>query len=375
MRHRSSFWLAAGLVLAGLSGAARAQGPGPWADSFEAYAVGSTMPGQGGWEEWDMAIHVNPGTVASTPVAAQHGTKYMMVKNDADTIRQFTGYTSGQYRLTGWMYLPGTLARPAYWLVLNTYNHFGPYNWSVQIRFNEPNNPGGWIIDAGSVGTNSGTYVKDKWFEIRMDIDLTNDVAEVYMDNVLIAPAYSWQNGVFGGGGGVLSIACLDDYAGGTSVPTDENYFDNHAVLPIGGGPTTYCTAKTTSNGCVPAIGFAGSPSASAGSGFLITASQVEPNKFGLFFYSKSGQQAVAFQGGFLCAKPPLVRTPLQSSGGLAACSGNYSMDFNAFIASGKDPALVAGVTVDGQYWFRDPGFAPPNNTGLTNAIDFTINP
>jgi hypothetical protein len=375
MLNRSTFWLAAGLVLAGLSGAARAQGPGPWADSFEAYAVGSTMPGQGGWEEWDMAIHVNPGTVASTPVAAQHGTKYMMVKNDADTIRQFTGYTSGQYRLTGWMYLPGTLARPAYWLVLNTYNHFGPYNWSVQIRFNEPNNPGGWIIDAGSVGTNSGTYVKDKWFEIRMDIDLTNDVAEVYMDNVLIAPAYSWQNGVFGGGGGVLSIACLDDYAGGTSVPTDENYFDNHAVLPIGGGPTTYCTAKTTSNGCVPAIGFAGSPSASAGSGFLITASQVEPNKFGLFFYSKSGQQAVAFQGGFLCAKPPLVRTPLQSSGGLAACSGNYSMDFNAFIASGKDPALVAGVTVDGQYWFRDPGFAPPNNTGLTNAIDFTINP
>ncbi|HVS11249.1 MAG TPA: hypothetical protein VMS76_15375, partial [Planctomycetota bacterium] len=72
---------------------------------------------------------------------------------------------------------------------------------------------------------------------------------------------------------------------------------------------------------------------------------------------------------------PPLVRTPLQNSGGVAACSGNFSMDFNAFIASGKDPALVSGVTVDGQYWFRDPGFAPPNNTGLTNAIDFTINP
>ena len=128
MVNRSSLWLTAGLVLAGLSGAARGQGPGPWADSFEAYAVGSTMPGQGGWEEWDNAIHVNPGTVASTPVAAQHGTKYMMVRNDADTIRQFTGYTSGQYRLTGWMYLPSTLARPAYWLVLNTYNHFGPYN-------------------------------------------------------------------------------------------------------------------------------------------------------------------------------------------------------------------------------------------------------
>ena len=96
MTNRLSLWLSAGLVLAGFSGAARAQGPGPWSDSFEAYAVGSTMPGQGGWEEWDMQFHVHPGKVVNTPIAAQHGGKYMMVQNDADTIRQFTGYTSGK---------------------------------------------------------------------------------------------------------------------------------------------------------------------------------------------------------------------------------------------------------------------------------------
>ena len=150
-----------------------------------------------------------------------------------------------------------------------------------------------------------------------------------------------------------------------------------YSVVRLGpDSPVVYCTAKTTSSGCVPAIGFSGAPSASAGSAFLITASQVEPQKSGIFFYGTSGQQAGYFQGGTLCVKSPLVRTALQNSGGSAPCSGSYSMDFNAYIASGKDPGLTAGVTVDGQYWFRDPGFLLPNpTTGLSNAIEFTIDP
>ncbi|HVS10086.1 MAG TPA: hypothetical protein VMS76_09450, partial [Planctomycetota bacterium] len=162
-----------------------------------------------------------------------------------------------------------------------------------------------------------------------------------------------------------LALAYVEVAAGG-----------NRSVARLGPAPPLmYCTAKTTSSGCLPAIGFSGAPSASAGSAFLITASQVESQKSGIFFYGTSGKQAVAFQGGTLCVKGPLVRTALQDSGGVAPCSGSYSIDFNAYVASGKDPSLTAGATVDGQYWFRDPGFAPPNNTGLTDAIEFTIEP
>jgi hypothetical protein len=118
-----------------------------------------------------------------------------------------------------------------------------------------------------------------------------------------------------------------------------------------------------------------GLPSASAGSGFTIGATNILDNKFGLFFYGKMGQQAVPFQGGTLCANAPLVRTALQNSGGTAPCGGMFSMDFNMYIAGGKDPGLVAGATVDGQYWSRDPGFAPPNNTSLTDALHFVICP
>jgi hypothetical protein len=135
--------------------------------------------------------------------------------------------------------------------------------------------------------------------------------------------------------------------------------------------PTIYCTAKTNSAGCVPAIASTGVPSATAGSGFVISTSNVLDNKFGLYFYGKIGPNNAPFQGGFLCVQPPLVRTQVQSSGGTPPCGGMYSIDFNAYIATGVDPALIVGQQVWVQTWSRDP--ASPSTTNLSDALTFVI--
>jgi hypothetical protein len=137
--------------------------------------------------------------------------------------------------------------------------------------------------------------------------------------------------------------------------------------------PVSYCTSKVNSAGCTPSIRSTGLPSASAGSGFVITTIREVENKFGKHYYSTTGANNSPFQGGFLCLQPPLVRTPVQNSGGTSPCGGVYMIDFNAYIASGKDPSLVPGQQVWVQTWSRDP--ASPSATNLSDAITFTICP
>ena len=148
--------------------------------------------------------------------------------------------------------------------------------------------------------------------------------------------------------------------------------------------PITYCTAKMNSLGCTPAIGSSGSSSASAGLGFVITGSNVRNNKPGLVIYTNGGQAAVVFSGGLRCINTPIKRSVSLNSGGNASpandCSGTYAIDMNTFAVGGLGglPAaylLVPGTVVDAQCWGRDQGFPAPDNSTLTNGIEFLVCP
>lgn len=136
-----------------------------------------------------------------------------------------------------------------------------------------------------------------------------------------------------------------------------------------------YCSAQVNTLGCATSMTFAGWPSATYGSGYTLGASNVRNLKAGLMFYGLNGSQSTPFQGGTMCVASPRVRTPLQTSGGSPTgndCTGSFSFDFNAHIASGVDPALQPGVVVNAQYWSRDPG-STPANTNLSEAVEFCI--
>ncbi len=147
--------------------------------------------------------------------------------------------------------------------------------------------------------------------------------------------------------------------------------------LPI----LTYCTAKLNSLGCVPAIDATGSASASSGSGFNVITRNAINNKPGLYLYTNSGQAALPFSGGLRCVNTPLKRSvPMNSSGNPPPndCSGLYVLDMNAFARGslGGTPAgylSVPGTVVDIQCWGRDNGFPPPNNSTLSNGLEYTV--
>lgn len=138
---------------------------------------------------------------------------------------------------------------------------------------------------------------------------------------------------------------------------------------------TTYCTAKVQSIGFPQLISYSGLPSLSGDDAFFLTSWQSLPNKPATFFWGLSAA-AIPFGGGTLCVGAPFVRSHVLNSGtgGLPGPgSGAYSFHFSQ--AHMAQHGLFPGVAVFGQFWSRDPGFAPPNNIGLTDAIVFNVAP
>lgn len=145
-------------------------------------------------------------------------------------------------------------------------------------------------------------------------------------------------------------------------------------VCCTGSGPTVYCTAKLNSLFCLPSISLSTQPSASAGSGCLMSTANVLGKRNGLYFHGTLGAWAPPFHGGLLCVKPPLKRHGVLNSGGTTVgCNGVFTEDLNAYIASGADSSLVAGAQLWIQNWSRDPGDLYGDS--LSDAIAATVCP
>ena len=144
------------------------------------------------------------------------------------------------------------------------------------------------------------------------------------------------------------------------------------------GSVSTYCTAGTSANGCQATLSTSGSPSASAASGFTVTATNIEGNKDGLFFVGTNGPQANAWGNGtsFQCVVPPVKRFGLLATNGTNSnCDGTKSQDFNAYwnAAPAKNPG--AGTVANAQLWYRDPLNSSNQTTSLSDAVEFTVCP
>ncbi len=162
------------------------------------------------------------------------------------------------------------------------------------------------------------------------------------------------------------------DEHGNTSVSGVLSYVGSSGVCNA--SIASYCTAQTSSSGCVPAMTATGLPNLSHPDAFAVRATSLESGQNGLVFFGTSGPSSTPFGGGVLCVNPPLFRLGIKNSLGAAPCSGQFIYSLDEMLAQPQGgPLLVANQAVHAQAWFRDPPAV--TSTGLTGGVTFLICP
>ncbi len=218
MRRRLSLLVPAILLIMVVPGLAQAD----WADNFDSYAINSGLHGQGGWHGWDGSPAWDAFVTDLYSRSAPHS---VAVTGSSDIVHEYTGYTSDVWVYTAWQYIPTSFSGISYFILLNTYNDGGPYNWSTQIQFNASTNS--VIFDPDNV---SLPLVLGQWVELKLVIDLQSDLQTVYYNGQFLI-SKSWTEG--NSGNGALNIAAVDLFAN-NAAPI---YWDDLSLVPESSTP------------------------------------------------------------------------------------------------------------------------------------------
>lgn len=210
------------LVAAGLC-ALPERAAATYAENFDSYVTGSMISGQGGWDGWDGSAGANSMVVDGGLSAPNR----IRITGGSDSIRQLSGYTSGKWVFRAKQFVSSTSVGDSYLILLNRYQHFGPYSWSVQLRCNAA---AGVIQENRSSATGpSLPLVTDQWKEIRCEIDISANTVDVYYDNQLLV-SQPWKIPTDTNAQDVL--ACIDLYSDN---PASLAFYDDIRIDP--GGP------------------------------------------------------------------------------------------------------------------------------------------
>ena len=142
--------------------------------------------------------------------------------------------------------------------------------------------------------------------------------------------------------------------------------------------PHKYCPSGLSASTCLSVICASGTASATAPSGFVVEALNMEGNKNGLYYFGANGQQASPWGDGrsFQCVVGPVSRGAVISGGGTSGnCDGTFSYDLNARWTQNPNQNPGAGAVVQLQLWTRDPLNTSAQKTILSNALQFTVMP
>ena len=182
-------------------------------EDFESYALGD-LCGQCGWDPWDLDAAVCAPIVDDL---ANSGTNSLRLTIASDMVQVFD-IQDGQWTATAMTYVPSEATGAGFYIMLNTYEHLGTKDWSVQLSFDA----GLGTVTAQDQAGELALLVKDEWVELRLEIDLDADTVDYYYNGEQFVFAGNWSDGFNTG------IECIDLY----SQSMDGMYYDDVTLLP-----------------------------------------------------------------------------------------------------------------------------------------------
>lgn len=204
-------------------------------DDFDSYKAGEFLgtESNGLWTTWTNAAGTPEDTYVTDQFSFSPDNSIQLVSGGTtDVILPLGDENSGNWTLSYMMFV-----EEGYGAYFNLLHYFSAAasNWAVQVYFNASGD-GSLVVGSGA-SLDPGTafvYPTGLWFEVKVNIDVDGDVAEMYFDDT---PIYSWTWSE-GSTGVSNTIAALNLYPNGQDAEPDSYFVDNVSFHEYGLGLT-----------------------------------------------------------------------------------------------------------------------------------------
>tara|TARA_Y100000385_G_scaffold291386_1_gene369053 strand:+ start:1237 stop:2157 length:921 start_codon:yes stop_codon:yes gene_type:complete len=193
-------------------------------DNFDEYKAGEYLGTESGglWTTWSSLPGGTEDVLVSenNSFSPENSINLTSEGTVMDIVLPLGNLTSGQWTLSYMMKIES--GHGAYFNLLHDFAAAAS-NWAVQVYFNASGSGsltvGAGLNDPGTVFT----HAVESWFEVKINIDIEQDVAEIYFDDV---PVYNWMWSE----GSVINsstISALNLYPNGLDGEPDSYFVDD----------------------------------------------------------------------------------------------------------------------------------------------------
>ncbi|MFK5854801.1 MAG: T9SS type A sorting domain-containing protein [Bacteroidota bacterium] len=201
-------------------------------DDMESYAVGAYLAESdetGFWTTWSDA----PGTSEDaliTDAESASPSNSCIVEGVSDLVLKLGDKTSGHYGISIEYFIPSDFGG-----YINLQHFEAPgVEWAVEVYFGAATGAGNGYAFAGDPTEIPFDFPHDTWFDIDFDINIDEDLASLYVDDVMVA---EWQFSLQAQGDpGTLQLGGVNIYSGAPTGETPMFYFDNVEYIVVDPG-------------------------------------------------------------------------------------------------------------------------------------------